>query len=118
MRCRAAIVFISLGIFVLLPTQVQRPTVDVGSGHSADMYRNMVEIDEPPANAAPSLHVSLTCLLAWAVRRDYPRWTLAAFGSVAIVWLSTLLTHQHHLIDVATGVLLASAAAWPWTQAA
>ncbi|MGE3803895.1 MAG: phosphatase PAP2 family protein [Gemmataceae bacterium] len=108
------VVIASLAFFVLIPTQVVRPTVDVGDGLTAKMYRDMVAIDEPPANAAPSLHVSLTCLLAWAVRRDYPRWTLVAFGVAAVVWLSTLLTHQHHLIDVGTGVALASLAAWPW----
>ena len=31
-----------------------------------------------------------------------------AFGAALVVWLSTLFTAQHHLIDVATGVLLAS----------
>ena len=68
----------------------------------------MVEVDEPPANAAPSLHVSLTCLLAWALIRDYrggwPIW----FAFAAVVWAATLFTWQHHLIDVVTGALLAT----------
>jgi membrane-associated phospholipid phosphatase len=105
---------LSLLIFVLLPTRTVRPdTTDLGSGVTADLYRNMIAIDGPAANAAPSLHVSLTCLLAWALCRDFPRWSLISVGLVGLVWLSTLLTRQHHLIDVATGILLATLVAWP-----
>ena len=39
-------------------------------GLTATLYQRMAAIDQPPANAAPSLHVSLTCLMAWAVVRD------------------------------------------------
>jgi len=76
----------------------------------------MIAIDGPAANAAPSLHVSLTCLLAWALVRDFPRlWPLTALG-IGIVWLSTLYTRQHHWLDVASGVLLASTVALPWRR--
>ena len=79
---------------------------DIGVGFTADVYRKMIEIDTPPANAAPSLHVSLTCLLLFTLVRDLPRlWPVWA-GFIALVWCSTLVTRQHHLIDVATGVLL------------
>jgi membrane-associated phospholipid phosphatase len=111
------VVAISLLIFAALPTRTapRPPAPDLGDGLTARMYRQMIAIDEPPANAAPSLHVSLTCLLALALMRDFPRWWAAAFGGVAVVWLATLLTRQHHLIDVATGALLAVAVvlAWP-----
>lgn len=54
-------------------------------------------------------HVSLTALLAFAVRRDFPRLGVLAFGAAAVVWFSTLVTRQHHLFDVATSVALALA---------
>jgi membrane-associated phospholipid phosphatase len=73
------------------------------------MYKNVIAIDDPPANAAPSLHVGLTCLLLLAMLRDYPRCWPLWVGFVSLVWLSTLVTRQHHLIDVATGILLACA---------
>jgi hypothetical protein len=108
-------VFVSLAIFVVVPTRTVRPPAsDLGEGLTAALYRNMVGIDEPPANAAPSLHVSLTCLLAWAVARDYRRWWLAAVGGAVVVWLATLLTHQHHLLDVASGAALAAVLALVW----
>src|SRR5262249_22146119 len=78
------------------------------TGVTGWMYRSMVEIDDPPANAAPSLHVSLSCLLAWALAFDRPRWWAAALLGAILVWLSTLYTAQHHLIDDGSGYLLAS----------
>src|SRR5262249_26783443 len=92
-----------------------RPRVhtELADGLTAQLYRNMVAIDEPPANAAPSLHVSLTCLLAWAFLRDFPRWWLLIWGAVLLVWLATLFTRQHHIIDVATGALSGTVFALP-----
>jgi membrane-associated phospholipid phosphatase len=115
------VVVISVLIFALIPTQTVRPLKDpvkgpeiaaeLGDDLTANVYRKMVEIDDPPANAAPSLHVSLSCLLAWAITFNHPRWWWAALGGAVVVWLSTLFTAQHHLIDVATGAGLASLAA-------
>ncbi|MBI1913780.1 MAG: phosphatase PAP2 family protein [Planctomycetes bacterium] len=112
------VVLVSLVIFAAVPTQTVRPLQDdpaneerLGAGWTADLYRWMVEIDDPPANAAPSLHVSLSCLLAWAMAYDFPRWRAAAAAGAMVIWLSTLFTAQHHLIDVVTGALLASLAA-------
>jgi membrane-associated phospholipid phosphatase len=101
------IVGLSLAIFAIYPTKTVRPPVDdLGDGWTAQFYRDMVATDTPPANAAPSLHVSLTCLLALALFRDFPRWWLVTVLGVGLVWLATLLTWQHHLIDVAAGALL------------
>jgi hypothetical protein len=111
------IVGLTLLIFIVCPTRVaQRPSsAHLGEGLTARLYHKMVEIDEPPANAAPSLHVSLTCLLALALVRDFPRWWPLTVCAVGLVWLSTLVTRQHHLLDVASGVLLTCAVvlAWP-----
>lgn len=105
------VVVISLVIFAIVPTHTVRPNVQIDDSLTATLYRQMVEIDDPPANAAPSLHVSLSCLLAWAIAFDRPRWWLAALFGAILVWLSTLFTAQHHLIDVVTGAILASLAA-------
>jgi membrane-associated phospholipid phosphatase len=108
-RCGLAVVALTLAIFVVYPTQTDdlHRQAFAGSGLTAEMYRQMIEIDDPPANAAPSLHVSLTFLLVLALLRDLPRWRPVWLLCVALVWLSTLVTRQHHVIDVATGVLLA-----------
>ena len=81
---------------------------------TAHLYLRMVEIDDPPANAAPSLHVSLTCLLAIALFKDFPRWWPITALGVGLVWFATLATRQHHLIDVVSGALLALTVVYAW----
>jgi hypothetical protein len=112
------VVAVSLFIFILLPTRTVRPDPELvaalGDAWTAEIYRSMAAIDGPAANAAPSLHVSLTCLLAWAVVRDFRRGWPIWFACALVVWAATLFTWQHHLIDVGTGVLLATLVAfWP-----
>lgn len=60
-------------------------------------------------NSVPSLHVVLSLTIALVLARWW-----AMTWAVAIT-LSSLLTHQHYLIDVASGVVLAAAgiAAYP-----
>lgn len=109
------LVLVSLLIFIVLPTHTVRPDrAGLDDSLTSEMYRNMADTDGPAANAAPSLHVSLTCLLALCLLWDYPRWWFVSLPGIGIVWLSTLLTHQHHLIDVGTGILLALLFAVPW----
>ncbi|MCI0641185.1 MAG: phosphatase PAP2 family protein [Gemmataceae bacterium] len=106
-------VVVTLLIFVAMPTHTApRPHSHDLTGPTAALYDWMIAIDDPPANAAPSLHVSLTCLLALALLRDFPRWWPVTTAGVILVWLATLFTRQHHLIDVATGVLLALVVAY------
>jgi hypothetical protein len=112
------VVLVSLVIFAAVPTRTVRPDRGlVGEGLTGDLYRSMADWDEPGANAAPSLHVSLTCLFALALLRDFPRWRLVSIAGILVVWLSTLLTQQHHLIDVGTGIMLAllvTLPRWRW----
>lgn len=111
-----AVVAVTLIIFILVPTQTKaRPPHDLGTGLTGQLYQNMIAIDEPPANAAPSLHVSLTFLLGLALLMDFPRWWWLSSIGVLLVWLATLFTRQHHLIDVGTGILVAACvvAVWP-----
>jgi|SRR5579884_1641421 len=111
------VVLLSIAIFAMVPTRTVRPNIDqLGESATAQLYRNMVSIDGPAANAAPSLHVSLTALLAWALLRDYRQpWLVGLICvSVVLVWLSTLFTWQHHLLDVGTGAALGTVMAYPW----
>jgi len=110
------VVILSLIIFVALPTQIapRSPDHGLGDGLTAMVYNHMVTIDEPPANAAPSLHVSLTYLLALALFWDFPKWWPVTALCVVLVWLATLFTRQHHLIDVVTGIMLASLVCFFW----
>jgi membrane-associated phospholipid phosphatase len=110
------LIAITLTIFITYPTQTRpRQPADLGDGPTAQLYESMIKLDDPPANAAPSLHVSLTCLLAWTLVRDYPRWWLPSFAAALVVWLATLYTRQHHILDVLTGAVLACVLVLPWS---
>lgn len=64
---------------------------------------------DKPYNTAPSLHVALSVLVACATcwPRLQPRWL--AWGVwcwLALILVSVVLVHQHHMLDVVTGALL------------
>lgn len=97
-------VIVAAGIvFLLCPAQLAFTSPNNPSAlyHFADRLNG-------DYNLVPSLHVALavTCVGVYAVRGRWLWWLWAA----AIV-ASTLLTHQHHVIDVATGWLLGIAGA-------
>jgi membrane-associated phospholipid phosphatase len=97
--------------FVLLPAEAAFPP----PGH-AGCWQELYTLARQLArryNMVPSLHVALgvTCVAVYAPRA---RWTVAALLWIWAVGIavSTLLTHQHHLLDVATGWLLGWAGGW------
>jgi protein-tyrosine phosphatase/membrane-associated phospholipid phosphatase len=60
-----------------------------------------------PYNLAPSLHLALWCLL-WVVYSNHTRGIVrvAVRAWFVLIALSTVLTYQHHVIDVISGILL------------
>lgn len=95
--------------FLLVPAPLAYPGVPAGTlGIWAGLFRLADDLNLT-YNLLPSLHVALTvaCVSFFSTR-------IAGVGR-ALLWgwaagiaLSTLLTHQHHLLDVLTGWLLAS----------
>ena len=66
-------------------------------------------------DAADNLFPSIHCLVSWFCyigirgRKEIPVWyQRTSLGIAVLVFISTLLTKQHVLIDVAGGVLLGS----------
>ena len=58
-------------------------------------------------NLAPSLHVAMSWLVLRALATKAPPViALSLYGWAGAIALATLLTHQHHVIDVVTGCLL------------
>ncbi len=74
-----------------------------------------LQLVDKPFNQLPSLHVSYAMLLGvslWDVVASKKRWILAAYrllltGICTLIALSTVLTHQHHLLDMFGGAVLA-----------
>jgi membrane-associated phospholipid phosphatase len=95
--------------FLLLPAELAYPAEGV-EGFWSDMFALNRQI-VLRYNLIPSLHVALSTVTLAAFGTCRSAWTrilLAAWGG--LIGLSTLLTHQHHVVDVVTGLLLGWAA--------
>jgi membrane-associated phospholipid phosphatase len=91
--------------YLLYPTYVTRPVVE-GSGWQIDMLRQLYANDRA-YNAFPSGHTftSLLILFYWWIWQPGLRWLW--FVIVSLILVSTLLTHQHYLVDLLGGLLWA-----------
>jgi protein-tyrosine phosphatase len=96
---------VSATFFLLFPLRFafDRPVVGGVFGWMFDT----LHFADAPFNLAPSLHVADLCIL-WPL---YVRHTRGALRLLAKAWIvliavSTLLTYQHHVIDVVTGFML------------
>lgn len=99
---------VCLLFFVLYPTTLERPTVE-GSGFFLDAMRFLYWIDAP-TNLFPSIHclVSWFCFIGIADDKTIPLWyRIASFFIAVAVFISTLTTRQHVILDVVGGVALA-----------
>jgi membrane-associated phospholipid phosphatase len=92
--------------FLLVPTNLAFiPPLDCGAFPSLFRFADRLNLTH---NLLPSLHVALSTVCVAVYARHAGRfgrcglWIWA--GAIAV---STLLTHQHHVLDVVTGVALA-----------
>ena len=99
---------VSGAIFVLFPGHLGYSRTDNVPMYGS-LFRFLFSIDLP-YNLFPSLHVSFAglCVLAMIHQTDH-RW----FHRLLKIWFacvcaSVVLTHQHHLFDVASALLLTS----------
>ena len=97
--------------FLLIPTQLAyAPPENLGVWQGLFRFADGLNLDY---NLVPSLHVALSvaCIEMFAARASFiGKCFLRGWG--LLIAASTLLTHQHHLLDAATGWLLAFAALW------
>jgi membrane-associated phospholipid phosphatase len=93
--------------FLLFPAELAYPRCDPGAWSPLFAFAREVAL---PYNLVPSLHVAMSCLClaAYAARCGVAGKALLGTWAAAIA-LSTLCTHQHHLLDVITGLVLAVA---------
>lgn len=96
---------ISYVVFVTIPTYVIRPEIvnqDFFSRAVAALYQT-----DKAYNAAPSGHTFYTILAFLYLSRWYPKYMLI-WGIIALAILtSTLLTRQHNILDLVSGLALA-----------
>jgi protein-tyrosine phosphatase/membrane-associated phospholipid phosphatase len=103
-RIIAAIVVAGI-CFLLFPLRFafERPHADGSLGAVFDWFRGM----DQPYNLLPSLHIAFRTILA----QLYARHTRGLWRTGSNIWfflvgLSTLLTYQHHFMDVVGGFAL------------
>jgi membrane-associated phospholipid phosphatase len=98
-------ILVAGAIFVLMPLRLAYPREPVEGwlGAIFDAFRGF----DAPHNLFPSLHIALQTILADTYARNTRGpvrvLCLAWFGLIA---LSTVLTYQHHVVDIAGGFVL------------
>jgi membrane-associated phospholipid phosphatase len=97
-------------MFLLLPAELgfERTTPDDPFYRS--IFARLFAVDLPH-NMAPSLHVTFSAMILFVLLNESQS-TLAraVFGTwLVLICASTVLVHQHHLLDVVTGLLVATA---------
>jgi len=92
-------------VFLLLPARLgfSRPQQVIGY---ETIYSIMYAVD-PPHNLFPSLHIAYSALIIDSLLAHSPLW-LRWFWSIwlALIGISVVLVHQHHIADVAGGLLI------------
>ena len=109
---RRRIVFVILGgalCFLLIPLRFAFPRPEV-AGLFGPWFAALYTFDQPH-NLFPSLHIALRTLLAdLYVHHTRGAWRWGVHGWFSLIGISTLLTWQHHLVDVLGGFWLAGLA--------
>ena len=105
-RRRMAIAILTAGaMFLLMPLRFAFPR-RVPEGWTAPIFEVLHGFDRP-FNLFPSLHISILMIVAGIYHRHtrgIVRWLVHAW--FALIGVSTVLTYQHHVIDVLGGFAL------------
>ncbi len=102
--------FISYACYFFLQSYIARPPI-TGTDPFSALIRSIYAADQP-YNDFPSLHTSLSTVIAIHWWRFDRRIGIAAAIWTALIVSSTVLVKQHYLADVAGGLVLATATSW------
>lgn len=98
--------FVSGALFVLFPASLGFERILPAEPPYASIYATMFSVDHPH-NLVPSLHLVFSSAIALACAdAAAPLVRAALYGWLAVIVASTVLVHQHHLLDVAAAFLL------------
>lgn len=97
--------FVAAFVWLLIPARLGFERV-IPEGYEW-VYRTMFMLDHPH-NLVPSLHVIFSSLAVFACGQYAPhRIKIGLWLWLTAIAVSTILTHQHHVLDVITGLLVA-----------
>lgn len=106
----AVVMAVSFVFFASYPVSSMRLRVDATTldlSRLSDWAVSVVYSLDPPYNLFPSLHIAITALAAFSVRRAAKRYGAAILASVAFVGVAACMVKQHFLLDVFAGLALA-----------
>jgi hypothetical protein len=93
-------------LFLLLPADLGFVREIPSDGLYTNIYKSIFGIDGPH-NLVPSLHVVWSCaIILMCADIARPRGRLLLYIWLGTVVISTVLVHQHHLLDVLAGVFI------------
>lgn len=97
---------VSAIVFLVLPAELGFARQLPSAAPYTAMYARVFSIDRP-YNLVPSLHVIFSCAIALACA-DFarPLARMAILAWLAVIVASTVLVHQHHLIDLAAAFVI------------
>lgn len=100
--------FFSGIIFLLVPARLGFFRSNPGDGLYSSMYAQLFSVDLPH-NLVPSLHVVFSTLIVLAILKATQSLALkvSMYLWLMLLCLSTVFVHQHHMLDVATGLIAA-----------
>jgi membrane-associated phospholipid phosphatase len=107
-RRTTVVILVAGAFFLVLPLRFAfpRPAVAGWLGTLFDSFRAW----DRPYNLFPSLHAALLVLLAVVYGRHLGKgWRPIVLIWFVLIGFSPLLTHQHHVVDIAGGFALATA---------
>ena len=96
-------------IFIILPTTIQRPSLDTIHGFGK-IFVTYVYATDTPVNLFPSMHclISWYCYLGVKGQPTIPKWyQIFSLILAVLVCISTLVIKQHYVADVISGILIA-----------
>lgn len=94
-------------IFIVYPTQhSQQPLDMIDKKWIAAIFQCIYSIDRA-SNCLPSLHVTLSVIAALGISNGCPQWKIHGGFFASCIIMSTILTKQHHIIDLLAGIVLA-----------
>jgi membrane-associated phospholipid phosphatase len=97
-------------IFLLLPAELGFERTVPEDPFYSSLFANLFAVDLPH-NMVPSLHVTFSALILFSLlagaRSVFA--TTVYWSWLVLICASTVLVHQHHLLDVATGLIVAMA---------
>lgn len=98
-----ALIFCGL-FFILFPTTYPRPVYPIQNSWWVQTAMDLVYVADSPNNCFPSMHVALTSISAWSLRKRSPWLVVIFFLWTFAVIVSTMTTKQHYFVDIIGGL--------------